>query len=390
MLTDLLIKLFVRNSDKTSRPKVRLMYGLLAGIVGIAVNVLLFVLKFIIGLLSGSVAIAADAANNLSDAGSAVVTVVGFKLSARPADKDHPFGHGRVEYVAGVVVSVIVIVVGFNFLRDSVMRFFTPKQLTVSQVAMIIFGSSILFKLWLFFFYRKIANRINSDVIKASAFDSLSDMLSTSVVLIATIAGQYTKFPVDAATGTIVALMVVIGGIKLLRETTNPLLGERPAPEMVEALRDCLLQCEGIKGVHDIIIHNYGPNQYFATAHAEIDPDGTLFSAHDMLEAAEIHVAKRMPVRLLLHGDPCNTKDPEVIKWRGKMEEIVSAYDCQFKLYDFRLKISEQGHLQLHFHLLTPRSYQHKLDCIHTEFTRQIKKSAPEVELIIEFIESYI
>ena len=390
MLTDLLIKIFIRNPENTSDTKGRLAYGMLAGIGGIAVNVLLFVIKFIIGLISGSVAIAADAANNLSDAGSSVVTVIGFKLAAQPADKDHPFGHGRVEYVAGVVVSVIVIVVGFNFFRDSIMRFFTPKQLTISNVAMIIFGSSIIFKLWLFFFYKKIAAKINSDVIKAAAFDSLSDTLSTAVVLAATIAGKFTAFPVDAATGTIVASLVLWGGIKLLKETTNPLLGERPCPEMVEELRNNLLQCEGIRGVHDIIIHNYGHNQYFATAHAEVAPEGTLMSAHDMLENAEIYVSKRMPVRLLLHCDPCNLDDPEVIKWRGQMEEIVTAYDCQFKLYDFRLKTSEKGNLQLYFHLLTPRHYLADKSNIHAYFTRQIQKSAPEVELLIEFIDSFV
>ncbi len=390
MLTDLLIKLFIRNPENTSDTKGRLAYGILAGIGGIAVNVLLFIIKFIIGLLSGSVAIAADAANNLSDAGSSVVTVIGFKLAAQPADKDHPFGHGRVEYVAGVVVSVIVIVVGFNFFRDSIMRFFSPKQLAISNVAMIIFGSSIVFKLWLFFFYRKIAAKINSDVIKAAAFDSLSDTLSTLAVLAATFAGKFTNFPVDAATGTVVASLVLWGGIKLLKETTNPLLGERPCPEMVAELRETLLQCNGIRGVHDIIIHNYGHNQYFATAHAEVAPEGSLMSAHDMLENAEIYVSKRMPVRLLLHCDPCNLDDPEVIKWRGQMEEIVTAYDCQFKLYDFRLKTSEKGNLQLYFHLLTPRHYLADKNDIHAYFTRQIQKSAPQVELLIEFIDSFV
>lgn len=390
MLTDLLIKIFIRNPENTADIKGRLAYGMLAGIGGIAINVLLFVIKFTIGLLSGSVAIAADAANNLSDAGSSVVTVIGFKLAAQPADKDHPFGHGRVEYVAGVVVSVIVIVVGFNFFRDSIMRFFTPKQLTISNVAMVIFGSSVIFKLWLFFFYKKIAAKINSDVIKAAAFDSLSDTISTAAVLAATIVGKYTSFPVDAVTGTIVAALVLYGGIKLLKETTNPLLGERPCPEMVEALRNTLLQCEGIRGVHDIIIHNYGHNQYFATAHAEVSPEGTLMSAHDMLENAEIYVSKRMPIRLLLHCDPCHLDDLEVIKWRGQMEEIVTAFDCQFKLYDFRLKTAENGKLQLHFHLLTPRHYLADKNNIHAYFTEQIKKSAPEVELIIEFIESYV
>ena len=270
------------------------------------------------------------------------------------------------------------------------MRFFSPKQLSISNVAMIIFGSSIIFKLWLFFFYKKIAAKINSDVIKAAAFDSLSDTLSTTVVLAATIAGKFTGFPVDAATGTVVASLVLWGGIKLLKETTNPLLGERPCPEMVAELRDTLLQCDGIRGVHDIIIHNYGHNQYFATAHAEVAPEGTLMSAHDMLENAEIYVAKRMPVRLLLHCDPCNLDDPEVIKWRGQMEEIITAYDCQFKLYDFRLKTAANGNLQLCFHLLTPRHYLADKSNVHAYFTRQIQKSAPQVELLIEFIDSFV
>ena len=389
MITDLLIHIFVRNADKVKRPKVRLMYGLLAGYTGIVVNAMLFVLKFVIGLLSGSVAIAADAANNLADAGSSVVTIIGFRLAAQPADKDHPFGHGRGEYVAGVVVSVIVIVVGFNFFRDSIFNLFARHKISIGLVPLILFGSSILFKFWLFLFYRKIGRRISSDVIKAAALDSLSDMLSTSVVLGSAIAGKFTTLPVDAMTGTLVALLVIAGGIKLLRSTTNSLMGERPAQEMVDELRSCLLQCAGIKGVHDIIIHNYGPNQYFATAHAEVEPGGTLFYAHDMLEAAEIHVAKRMPVRLVLHCDPFSN-EPEVLKWRGKMEEIISLRDCQFKLYDFRLKIADTGNLQLCFHLLTPRNYPLSHQELHRELTREIQKSAPDAELIIEFINSYI
>lgn len=390
MLTDLLIKLSVRNPHAVQRPTVRLSYGILAGIVGIVINAILFLLKLTIGILSGSIAIAADAANNLADAGSAVVTIVGFKLSAMPPDRDHPFGHGRVEYVAGAVVSVIIIVVGFTFFKDSVMRFFQHHELTVNRTMLIILGSSLLLKVWLFFFYRKIGNIIDSQVIKASAVDSLSDTVCTGAVLAATMIGKMINFPMDAAAGTIVAGLVVFAGIKLLRSTTNPLLGECPEPEIVEELRNCLLQCNGIKGVHDIIIHNYGPNQYFATAHAEVEPDGTLFHTHDMLEAAEIHVAKRMPIRLLLHCDPCNTSDPEVIKWRGKMEEIVSSHDCQLKLYDFRLKISDAGNLQLHFHLLIPRNYPLERDILLQKFTADIRKSSPEVELVIEFIDSYV
>ena len=390
MLTELLIKLNIRNPEQIHRPVIRIRYGILAGITGIAVNILLFAIKFTIGILGNSVAVASDAANNLADAASSVVTAVSFKIAANPADKDHPFGHGRIEYVAGVIVSVFIIVIGFAFLRESIASFFKDAKISVSNIALIILGTSLLFKLWLFCFYRKIGSMIDSDVLKAAAFDSLSDTLCTTVVLIATFAGRFTTFPVDAVTGTIVAALVITGGIKLLKETTNPLLGECPAPEMVEKLRECLLQCDGIKGVHDIIIHNYGHNQYFATAHAEVDPEGTLYYAHDMLEAAEIHVAKRMPVRLLLHCDPCNTSDPEIIKWRGKMEEIITAFDCQFKLYDFRLKISDCGKLQLHFHLLIPRNYPIEREVLLQKFTARLQETAPDVKLIIEFIDSFV
>ena len=390
MLTELLIKHYIRHQDKTDHPLVRLRYGILAGYTGIAVNALLFILKFTIGLISGSIAITADAANNIADAGSAVVTVIGFNLAAHPADKDHPFGHGRVEYVAGVIVSVFIMAFGITFLRESISSFFNPPELSVNNTLLAILGGSLFFKLWLFFFYRKIAGTIHSDVIRAAAFDSLSDIVCTAAVIGTAFAGRFTKLPLDAIAGTVIAILVIIGAIKLLKETINPLLGERPSEEMVEKLRECLLQCKGIKGVHDIIIHNYGHDQYFATAHAEVDPDGSLMSAHDMLESAEIHVAKRMPVRLLLHCDPCNTSDPEVIKWRGKMEEIVTACDSQFKLYDFRLKTSEIGRLQLHFHLLIPRNYPIEQQDLHQKLTDRIQKTSPEVELVIEFINSFV
>ena len=390
MLTELLIKTYIRNPEKTDHPAVRLRYGLLAGYTGVAVNALLFILKFVIGFISGSMAITADAANNIADAGSAIVTAIGFNIAAHPADKDHPFGHGRVEYVAGVIVSVFIMAFGITFLRESISSFFHPRELSVSNTLLAILAGSLFFKLWLFFFYRKIGKSINSDVIRAAAFDSLSDIVCTSAVLGTSFAGRFTKLPLDAIAGTVIAILVIIGAIKLLKETINPLLGERPSEEMVQKLRECLLQCKGIKGVHDIIIHNYGHDQYFATAHAEVDPDGTLMSAHDMLESAEIHVAKRMPVRLLLHCDPCNTSDPEIIRWRGKMEEIVSASDEQFKLYDFRLKHSEDGKLQLHFHLLIPRNYPIEPDDLHKMLSDRMHESSPEVELVIEFINSYV
>ena len=320
MLTRFLIYLFVPGYKRPDLQEVRLSYGMLAGFVGIAVNIILFCIKFSIGLISGSVAIAADAVNNLSDAGSAIVTVVGFKLSSRPADNGHPFGHGRMEYVAGVIVAIIIIAVGLDFFKESILRIISPRIVTVDGIALGIIGGTMLLKIWLLFFYRTVGRTIDSKVISAAAFDSLSDLLCTSAVLAAVFFSRFTAFPVDGIAGLAVAAVILIGGVKILRGTINPLVGECPSPMLVEELKENLLSCDGIKGVHDIIIHNYGPNQYFATAHAEVEPHGTLLSVHDMLEAAEEKVASRMPVRLLLHCDPCNLTDPHVNEWRKRLK----------------------------------------------------------------------
>ena len=389
MLTKLLVKVFIPASERPEEPSVRAAYGVFSGYVGIVVNVLLFLLKFIVGIISGSVAIAADAINNLSDAGSGIVTVFGFKLSAKPADSGHPFGHGRIEYVAGVIVSIIIIAVGLDFLKESILRIFSPTEVKLDKILIFIVAGSLLFKAWLFFFYRYIAKKIDSDTVHAAALDSLSDLVSTSVVILAAVAAKYTKFPVDGCAGTIVALLVFISGVKVLRDTSNPLLGEPPGKELVEELRTRLLQCQGIKGVHDIIMHNYGPNQYFATAHAEVDLKEDILEVHDMLEAAEVEVGKHMPVHLLLHCDPYNPRDPEVKEWRVRMENVVAEFDPKFKLYDFRLK-KENEKLILSYHMLIPRNYHITYEEIQENLKEDMAKYSPSPELKIEFIHSFI
>ena len=389
MLTRFLIYLFVPDYKRPDLQEVRLSYGMLAGFVGIAVNIILFCIKFSIGLISGSVAIAADAVNNLSDAGSAIVTVVGFKLSSLPVDNGHPFGHGRMEYVAGVIVAIIIIAVGLDFFKESILRIISPRIVTVDGIALGIIGGTMLLKIWLLFFYRTVGRTIDSKVISAAAFDSLSDLLCTSAVLAAVFFSRFTAFPVDGIAGLAVAAVILIGGVKILRGTINPLVGECPSPMLVEELKENLLSCDGIKGVHDIIIHNYGPNQYFATAHAEVEPHGTLLSVHDMLEAAEEKVASRMPVRLLLHCDPCNLTDPHVNEWRKRLEVAVAEIDGQFKLYDFRL--DESGEVRrLHCHLLTPRNYRLSNDEIYTKINDAMRRYDQSVEVKIDFLNTYV
>ena len=389
MITELLIRLFVADREHTERPEVRLRYGVFSGCVGIAVNAALSALKFAVGIASGSVAVAADAVNNLSDAGSSIVTILGFKLAAKPADKDHPFGHGRGEHVAGVVVAVVVIAMGLNFLKESALRIWHPGEVKMSATMIAVVAAATLLKAWLFFFYRHVGNAIGSGTIRAAAFDSLCDLGSTAAVLVAVAAGRFTDFPVDGCAGVLVAGLVLFGGWKILRETTDPLLGKPPSPELVGELRSRLLQCEGIRGVHDIIMHNYGPNQYFATAHAEVAPGSDILEVHDLLENAEVEIERHMPVHLLLHCDPCDSEDPELRLWQGRLENAVAEISRRYKVYDLRLR-EEDGVKKLHFHLLMPRDDDTEREELQSALTSAMSRFPDAPVLELQIINSYV
>ncbi|MBO7741292.1 MAG: cation transporter [Victivallales bacterium] len=390
MLIRLLCRLFVNDISHPEKPSVRAACGVFSGYVGVAVNVLLFVLKMTVGIIAGSISIAADAVNNLSDAGSGVVTIVGFKLAAKPADKEHPFGHGRIELCCGIIVAVIIMMMGGDFLKEAVTRIFSPEEVKMTPVLAWLLGGSLLFKLWLFFFYRYVGRLINSGTCRAAAFDSLSDMAGTTVVLLAVLASRFTSFPVDGVAGVIVAAMVLIGGIKILKEAVSPLLGEPPSSDFVDELRERLLQCEGITGVHDIIIHNYGPNQYFATAHAEVvENNNSLLSVHDMLENAEIAVGRQMPVHLLLHCDPYDPANAEGKEWRVRLENAVADVDKILKVYDFRLK-KQDDRIILTCHLLVPLNYPIPLQTVLDLVKRKIAEYPPSPEVKIYFVHPFV
>ena len=389
MFTKLLLRIFVPENEHPEKPSVRAAYGIFTGYVGVAVNVFLFAVKLTIGILSGSVAVAADAVNNLSDAGSGVVTVIGFKLAAKPADPEHPFGHGRIELCCGVVVSVIIMMMGLDFLKEAVGKILSGGKVDMPPLLCWFLAGSLLFKLWLFFFYRYVGKRIDSGTIIASAFDSLSDMAGTTVVLLAVIAAKYTSFPVDGVAGVLVAIMVIIAGGNILRDAISPLLGEPPGKQFIEELQENLLKCEGIKGIHDIIVHNYGPNQYFATAHAEVEMNSDLLSVHDMLESAEVEIGRKMPVHLLLHCDPFQESTQEIRTWRVRLENATARLEPHFKLYDFRLKKNEEK-LILTCHILIPQNYRMSNEEIHATLSAEMAKYSPAPELQITFIHPYI
>lgn len=388
-MNELLIRLFVKNHKDTMSPTVRTAYGILTGWAGIVANLLLCTVKLAISVISGSIAISADAVNNLSDAGSSAITLIGFKMAAKPADDEHPFGHGRIEYVAGLVVAIIIVAVGLNFLKTSFDRILHPAEVEITVTALVILLLTLPVKLWMFFFYRNIARRIDSETVRAVAFDSLSDILTTSLVILSLIVSRFTDLPIDGCAGLLVALFIVLGGIKVIREIINPLLGECPDRHLVDDLKDQLLKCEGIQGVHDIILHNYGPNRYFATAHAEVSPDATAVYLHDILEAAEVKIAQNLPIRLLLHCDPFSSQNPELKKWRTRTEDIIGALDQNMQVYDFRLHKKENGS-RIEFSLLVPRKYSRAEEILIQKITTLLRQEHPDLDVKIELTYSFV
>ena len=371
-------------------PDVRRHCGIVCGITGIICNILLIAVKVVLAVISGSIAIAAEAVNNLSDAGSGIITVAGFHLSNRPPDAEHPFGHGRTEYVAGLIVAVLVIVLGLSFFKDSIISLFRKSSVDADIVTIAVLSSTILIKCWMFFFYRKAAQMLQSPVLRAAAYDSLSDSLGTLVVIGALIASRFTAFPVDGCAGILVAGMTLWAGVSVLKETVNKLLGELPDSSLVEKVRQTILAAPGIDGVHDIIIHNYGENSYFVTAHAEISSEGDRTSAHNILENAEVAVGRKLAVHLLLHGDPHDKAHPEVIYWRSRLESAISYFDSELKVYDFSLEKDDNNQVRkLNFHLLTPRRYNGSEEWLRDNLQKKMHEFQPGIELIIRFVSSY-
>ena len=391
MLTTLILKLTVPGYGGCLDPHSRIRCGIVSGITGIACNVLLIIVKIILAIASGSIAIAAEAVNNLSDAGTGIITVGGFHLAARPPDAEHPFGHGRTEYVAGVIVSVLVMVLGITFLKDSAISLGKESTLRANTITIVILSCTILVKCWMFFFYRHVAKLINSSVVQAAAYDSLSDCLGTLIVIASLVISRFTTFPVDGCAGIVVALMILWAGINILKDTVSKLLGESPDCELVEKIKTTILSCPGIDGIHDIIIHNYGENSYFVTAHAEISSEGDRASAHDILEHAEVLVAQKHSVHLLLHGDPHDKNSPEIIYWRSRLENTISAFDSEMKVYDFALRKNDDGSVSaLDFHLLIPHSYIVPEEIITEKIQQKMQTFKADITMNIRFVKSFI
>jgi cation diffusion facilitator family transporter len=389
MLTGLLVKTFIRDNENIKDKDVRQKYGYLGGIVGIVCNVALSAAKVAIGLMSNSIAITADAVNNLSDAASSIITLVGFKITNKPADREHPFGHARIEYISALVVSFMVVLVGFEFLKSSFDRIRNPEVLKFDLMSFLVLVLSIGIKVWLSRFYNSIGRKIGSKTMEASGTDSMSDVITTSVVAFSLLSSRWITFPIDGYIGLLVSAFIMWSGISLTRETLNPLLGEAPSPEFITEITEMTLKYECIMGIHDMIVHNYGPGRCVVSLHAEIPCSMDIMEAHDVIDLAEQEISEKMDIHLVIHMDPINTDDKVVQNTQKQVVEIIKELNEELTIHDFRI-VGGESHMNLIFDLVVPYEYNEKMAAaLSQEVADAIKKKHPNYNAIIYIDRAY-
>ena len=328
---------FIKNNSDITDDKVRNSYGVFGGIVGILMNALLFIIKLSVGLLVSSIAIMADAFNNLSDAASSLITILGFKLSSKPADREHPFGHGRIEYLSALIVAFMVMLVGVQFIKSSFERIINPTPVTFELVPFILIFISIFLKVWLSGFNKFVGEKIDSAALKASSIDALGDVFTSTCVAISFLAAKFTSFPIDGYIGMVVALFIVYSGFSLVKDTISPLLGEAPDPKLVNSIKEMVLSYENILGTHDLIIHNYGPGKCMASIHAEIPSDISVVAIHEIIDTAEREISTTLKIYLVIHIDPICIIEGEVKEAYEEILSLITQYDFIESIHDFRV-----------------------------------------------------
>lgn len=386
-MTAWLIRHFVRNHESVSDPDVRAAYGTLASVTGVLVNLLLAGGKFLMGLLSGSLAIMADAANNLSDAAGSVVTFLTVRLARKPVDADHPFGHGRMEYLGSLAVGALIVIMGVGLLRDGITAIFHPEPPTVSPVVIAVLALSILAKLWLFAFYRNLGGKTGNGTLLAASKDSLGDVLSTGAVLLSVLCNLLFGWCVDGWVGVLVSLIVLKAGYEVCKDTLDSLLGGRPDPEKIQQLRTLLLSREGILGIHDLVLHDYGPGRCFASVHAEVSADGSILAIHEMIDDAEREIGQKMHMPICIHMDPIVTDDETTNRVRAEVQAFLKDMDPALSLHDFRM-VPGEGHTNLIFDCVLPAGYKEKQTLLTalTAFTHSLD---PRYCLVVTFDTDY-
>lgn len=355
-MTNLLVKIFIKDADNINNPVVRRNYGQLAGITGIILNLILFSIKLFAGIFSASVAVTADAFNNLSDAGSSIVMLIGFKLSSAPADKNHPFGHGRIEYLSGFIISLLIMLMGIEFIKTSWTKITAPSDIEFGLISVVILVISILIKIWMSIFNYKLGSRINSGAMKATYADSLSDAIATTTVLIGMLAGYYLNIAIDGYLGIIVALFILYTGFNTAKESVGSLLGAPPDKNFVQDIRDEVAKFPEIVGIHDLVIHNYGPGRSMISFHAEVPCNADIIKMHDVIDLVELRIRERFGATTTIHMDPIVTDDSYTNNQKDIVTSIVHKIDERLSIHDFRV-VKGVTHTNLIFDVVMPHKF---------------------------------
>lgn len=386
----LLVKLFIKDNQNINNPLVRAKYGTLSGIVGIISNIILCSIKLFLGIISGSLSIMADGINNLTDAGSSIITLIGFKLSSAPADDDHPFGHERIEHITGLIISFIILIIGFNLGRESIMKLINGSSTNeITYLTIIIMLISIGIKLWQSFFYKKMAKAINSEALIASSKDSLNDCISTSAVIIGLVIFKFTNWmPIDGILGILVALFIFASGIKMVFETINPLIGTMPSKEEIDKISEKILGYEGVIGIHDLVIHQYGNCTTFVTVHVEVPSDVDIIITHDIMDNIERDFRRDLNIDLTIHMDPVDTKDPKTIELKETINNLVKEISSNLSIHDFRVVYGDT-HTNLLFDIAMPVKFDLTPNDLRELVKTRVKEIDTKFEVIIQIDQLY-
>ena len=388
-MIEFLARVFIHHQDTLSPSALRQAYGQLCGAVGIGLNLLLFVGKLFAGTISGSIAITADAFNNLSDAGSSLVTLLGFRLAGRKPDPEHPFGHGRMEYISGLAVAGLILLMGVELGKSSLKKILSPEEIVSSPLVLAILTVSVAVKLYMFYYNRSIGRKIKSAAMSATATDSLSDAVSTTAVLIATLVGQFTGLNIDGWVGLLVALFILFSAYKAAKETLSPLLGQTPDPEFVDRIEQIVLSYPEVLNIHDLIVHDYGPGRMMISLHAEVSADGDLLQLHDVIDNAEHQLKKELGCMAVIHMDPIITNDAHTDALRMAVAEKVKSIDPRLTIHDFRT-VPGSTHTNLIFDVVVPYDVKLTADEVRRRIEALVKELDENYFAVVQIDNSYV
>lgn len=383
----ILSKIFIKDKENTNKYKQSM--GILCSSFGIILNIILFIGKYIAGVLSASISITADAFNNLSDAGSSIITLIGFKFAGKKPDEKHPFGHGRIEYLSGLLISIIIIVVGIELAITSVNKIINPEPIDTSIISIIILVVSILIKLYMYLYNKKIGNKINSSGMKATSIDSITDAIATTAVLISTLISKFSGLNIDGWCGILVSLFILYSGIMSAKDTIGTIIGEAPDKEFIENIEKIVLSYDDISGIHDLIIHDYGMDRYIISLHAEVDGNKDIYYLHDIIDTIENELFEKLSCEVTIHMDPIDLNNKDLMKLKEETKEIITNIDKRLTLHDFRM-VPGNTHTNLIFDVVVPHDFKLKDEKLKEKIQEEVTKLHQNYFVVIKFDRSYI